>query len=190
MRIARLIAAALVATVLAVLTSGPARAHNSLAKASPARNATLDEAPEGVVLTFLQRVDPATLTITLSDAQGRAVPTGAPRAHGKTGSVAVGAPLANGVYTVAYRVVSLDGHPVQGSYRFTVADPSAPSPSAPPAPSPSVPAVTPASSAGAVPVVASAASEDHGWWPVAAGAGLVALLGVLALVLVRRRRTP
>ena len=55
MRIARLATAALVATVLAILFSGPAWAHNSLTRAVPAQNATLDEAPAAVVLTFLQR---------------------------------------------------------------------------------------------------------------------------------------
>jgi MYXO-CTERM domain-containing protein len=186
MRIARLVAAALVATILAVLTSGPARAHNSLTKASPARNATLDEAPGSVELTFLQKVDPEALTITVTDAQRQPVPTAAAQADGKTGSVAFGEPLGNGVYTVTYRVVSLDGHPVQGSYRFTVAEPeasSAPSPRPVAAPSAPVPAA-------AEPVAASASPDDSGRWTIAAGVALVAVLGVVALAVLRRRRTP
>jgi MYXO-CTERM domain-containing protein len=188
MRIARLVAAAVVATILAVLPSGPAWAHNSLTKASPAKNATLDEAPDSVELTFLQKVDPAALTITVTDAQQRAVPTGAARADGKTGSVEFGEPLGNGVYTVTYRVVSQDGHPVQGSYRFTVADPAASSaPSSPPVASPSATAV---SAPAAEPVAASAPPDDSGRWMIAAGVALVAVLGVVALAVLRRRRTP
>jgi copper resistance protein C len=187
MRIARLVAAALVATTLAVLTSGPAQAHNSLTKASPAKNATLDEAPDSVELTFLQKVNPEALTITVTDAQQRPVPTGAARADGRTGSVTFGEPLANGVYTVTYRVVSLDGHPVQGSYRFTVADPAASSaPSSPPV------AAAPAtvSAPAAEPVAASASPDDSGRWAIAAGVVLVAVLGVAALAVLWRRRTP
>lgn len=185
MRVARLLAAALVAAVLVVLVPGPAWAHNSLTEAVPGRNATLDRAPAGVELTFLQKVDPAALTITVTDAGDREVPAGAAKADGKTGSIAFDEPPANGVYTVAYRVVSLDGHPVQGSYRFTVADPAAPS--APPSPvaTPSALAARPAP-AGAVP--AADASEDSRWWWPPAGGALV--LGALGVLLLRRRRTP
>ncbi len=38
-----------------------------------------------------------------------------------TAAVEPGRP-GNGVYTVGYRVVSADGHPVTGSYKFTLAD--------------------------------------------------------------------
>jgi hypothetical protein len=48
--------------------------------------------------------------------------------------------LANGPYTVAYRVVSVDGHTVQGSYTFTVADPDLPAAAAAPVPTAGSPA--------------------------------------------------
>ena len=187
MRIARLLAAALAAAILAVLSSAPALAHNSLTGAKPAKNATLDEAPDGVELTFLQRVDPGALSITVTDAAKRTVPAGAPEADGKTAAVTFGDPLGNGVYTVTYRVVSLDGHPVQGSYRFTVDSPSAaPSTVVSSAPAPaSGPAVAPAA---AVPA-ASTTSDDSAWWPWALGIVLVALLGAGAVLVARRRRT-
>jgi hypothetical protein len=186
MRIIRLLAAALVVTLLAVLTSGPAQAHNSLTGATPAKNATLDRAPGGVELTFLQRVDPAALTITVTGAGAAPVAAGPPRAKGRTGAIEFSETLPNGVYTVRYRVGSRDGHPVQGSYRFTVDDPAAePAPvvSATPA-APSAPAAEPAP----VPVVAAA--DDSVAWPVpAAIVGLAVLLGAGVMVLVRRRRT-
>ncbi len=182
MRIVRLLAAALVAAFLAVLVPGPARAHNSLTEAVPGKNATLDRAPDGVELTFLQKVDPATLTITVTGAGNREVPAGAAKADGRTGSIAFDEPPANGVYTVAYRVVSLDGHPVQGSYRFTVADPAAASA----APSPSA---TP-SAVAAGPAPAAEASDDSGWWPLAGGVAAVAALGAVGVLLLRRRRSP
>ncbi len=197
MRIVRLLAAALVATVLAVLTAGAARAHNSLTGATPAKNATLDESPGGVELTFLQKVDPAALTITVTDAGQRAVPAGPPRADGKTGSITFPEPLPNGVYTVTYRVVSQDGHPVRGSYRFTVADPAAAqaspeaeSPAAAPEASPSEASSPEAASSVAARPVPVATSADDSGWPVAAGvAAAVVVLAAVAALLVRRRRT-
>ncbi len=183
MRIVRLLAAILAATVLAVLAPGPAWAHNSLTGATPAKNATLDESPAGVELAFLQKVDPAALTITVTDAGARAVPAGPARADGKTGSIAFTGPLPDGVYTVAYRVVSLDGHAVRGSYRFTVDDPVA-------TPASSAPRAVPSSSPAARPVPVAARPDGSGPWPAAAGAVVAAaVLATLGTLLVRRRRT-
>ena len=191
MRIARLLTAALVATVVAVLPAGPARAHNSLTDASPAKNATLDRAPDGVELTFLQRVDPEALTITVTDAAGRPVPAGSARADGKTGAIEFDEPPANGVFTVTYRVVSLDGHPVRGSYRFTVDDPSAaPGPSAAASSAPAAPVASVAPEALTDAVPAAAPADDSGPWPLVAGVAAAVLLAAVAVLLVRRRRAP
>ena len=143
MRLARFTAAALVAAVIAVLTSGPAWAHNSLTKAVPDKNSTVKQRPEQVELTFLQKVDPKLLTIGVTDAQKQKVPLATPKAKGKVGTVAFSEPLTNGVYTVTYQVVSLDGHEVKGSYKFTLNDPSA---TTPPTTAPTTPpAAAPAS---------------------------------------------
>ncbi|RQX22584.1 copper resistance protein CopC, partial [Micromonospora chalcea] len=118
--------AALFTAALLLVPATPAAAHNSLQEATPARDARLTTAPTQVTLRFLQRLNPAFTTITLRDATDRQVPASAPAVDGATGTVTIEEPLGNGTYTVAYRVVSRDGHPVQGSYRFTVADPAAP----------------------------------------------------------------
>jgi LPXTG-motif cell wall-anchored protein len=113
------------AALLAVLLPGvPAWAHNALAEAVPAKNATLKKSPSEVKLRFLQKLDPAYTTITVSNAGKEKVGTSAPKVDGATGSVTIDAPLANGAYTVAYQVVSTDGHTVKGSYEFTVANPA------------------------------------------------------------------
>ena len=72
----------------------------------------------------MQRLDPTFTTIVLTDAAKRKLPTGDPVVVGAKSTVQVTDTLPNGTYTVAYRVVSADGHPVQGSYPFTVADPA------------------------------------------------------------------
>ena len=84
----------------------------------------MPSAPTEVTLEFMQRLDPAFTTIVLTDAAKRKLPTGEPVVTGAKSTVQVTDTLPNGTYTVAYRVVSVDGHPVQGSYPFTVADPA------------------------------------------------------------------
>jgi copper resistance protein C len=192
MRISRLLAAASAAVVLAVLPGSPARAHNSLTAATPAKNATLAEAPDRVKLTFLQKVDPDALSIVVTDSADREVPSTGPEANGKVGTLTFAEPPANGVYTVTYRVVSLDGHPVKGSYRFTVDDPSATaSSSRSVAPSTAVPSAQASSATAATApetVPTSAESDGPGWWPLVVGLVVVIAL-VVGGVLLRRRRS-
>ncbi|WP_436532032.1 copper resistance CopC family protein [Actinoplanes sp. HUAS TT8] len=121
-----------VAIVVAVLTPGvAASAHTQLLEATPAKDATLASAPTAVTLKFSQRLNPDFTTIVVSDASRQRVPAGAPAVDGDSGTLTLGAALGNGAYTVAYRVVSSDGHTVQGSYVFTVADPARPAAATP-----------------------------------------------------------
>jgi methionine-rich copper-binding protein CopC len=103
----------------------PALAHNALRSASPAPNATHSAAPTEITLEFVERLNPTYTTIVLTDAAQRKVPTGDLVISGERGTVRMPEKLPNGPYAVAYRVVSADGHPVQGSYPFVVADPDA-----------------------------------------------------------------
>jgi methionine-rich copper-binding protein CopC len=110
------------AALVVVLSPGvPAWAHNSLVESSPPAGARLGAAPKQVKLRFLQRLSPSGTVIVLADSAKRRVPASAPAIAGATGSVTIGRTLANGAYTVAYRVASRDGHVVRGSYGFTVA---------------------------------------------------------------------
>ncbi|AGZ38911.1 copper resistance CopC family protein [Actinoplanes friuliensis] len=185
MRLVRSVAAALVAATLAVLAGGPAWAHNSLVEAAPKKDAKLAKAPAEIRLKFIQKLDGRYMTIVVSDEAKQKVAVSAPKADGKVGSVTFSEPLPNGVYTVAYRVVSQDGHAVQGAYSFTVqaAGASTPSAVAPTTASPVAPA-----SAAPVPV-ALVEDKTATWWPVATIAVAVLLVGAGAFVLVRRRRS-
>ncbi|MER7586113.1 copper resistance CopC family protein [Micromonospora sp. NPDC127501] len=158
--------AAVLAVLVAVLIPGsPAWAHNSLKTATPARDATVPSAPTEVTLEFMQRLDPAFTTIVLTDAAKRKLPTGEPVVTGAKSTIQVTDTLPNGTYTVAYRVVSVDGHPVQGSYPFTVADPTSSA-----APVANVSASAPATSA--------AAAKSSG----GPSAGVLVAAAVLALL--------
>lgn len=121
MRPLRRVVAVLAACVIAaVIAPSPAWAHNSLRTSTPAKGATLDVPPTQVVLEFAERLDPQFTTIAVTTARGMAVTVGKPVVDGVRGTQALTQPLAAGTYTVAFRVVSVDGHPVQGSQVFTL----------------------------------------------------------------------
>jgi methionine-rich copper-binding protein CopC len=186
MKFLRTVAAAVLGAALAVpLGVAPAWAHNSLTAADPAKNAVLTKVPERIRLTFLQKPDSKSMSITVTGADGQPVSLGAAEVDGTASVATITQPLDNGAYTVSYRVVSRDGHPVQGSYRFTVDDPAATpatSSPAPVAPAGSAPAAEPAAQS----VVGS--SDDSGssaaWL---AGIGAILVVAGLVLVVLRRR---
>ncbi|MEW2383852.1 copper resistance CopC family protein [Micromonospora sp. NPDC047707] len=178
------LAAALTVAALLLVPAAPAAAHNTLKAATPAKDARLTEPPTQITLEFMQKLNPSFTTITLSDAAQQKVPTSEPAVTGTKGAITIDQALTNGAYTVAYRVVSADGHPVQGSYRFTVADPTAgPAATAPPTPATSAPAAPSAS-----PAAASRDSDNGPGAVVLVGGILLAAVVVAgAVALVRRR---
>jgi methionine-rich copper-binding protein CopC len=119
------VAAALLAAVFAVtgglaaLGAVPASAHAHLVRAVPGDGATVTTAPARVRLVFDENVrTPAALVVT--GPSGTRVEHGPVQVLDNTASVRVDV-MAAGRYTVAFRVVSADGHPVsaQTSFRFT-----------------------------------------------------------------------
>lgn len=192
-RPAGFLAAVLAAAALLLVPAAPAAAHNSLKTTTPAKNAELDKAPAEITLEFLQKLDPAFTTIVLSDAAEQKVPTGEPVVTGAKGTISIDGTLANGTYTVAYRVVSADGHPVQGSYAFTVADPAgaeAPAPT-PAESSPTAEPTTPPTEPAAASPVAATDNDGggSGIGTAAIGGGILLVLVAGGLVLLRRRRS-
>ncbi|GIF16479.1 copper resistance CopC family protein [Actinoplanes teichomyceticus] len=190
------------AAVLALLTpAAPAWAHNALAEAAPAKNATVKKAPTAVKLRFLDDL-PDSTKLSVTGADGTVPPQSTPKISGATISVTFAEPLPNGAYTVTYQVAGEDGHVTKSSYRFTVAAPvtspsaasSAPvgagaaSPSSPEAPAGATPAATGAADVTAVrDVTAEDADSDGPWLGLATGIGILALAGAAGFVLFRRR---
>ncbi|KJY31493.1 ABC transporter [Streptomyces sp. NRRL S-495] len=116
--------------VLALLLAGagPAAAHAALQSTDPAQNAVLPTAPQAVTLTFSEAVSLSSDSVRVLDPTGRAVDSGSPtHADGKdnTARVGLGSGLANGTYTVAWRAVSEDSHPIGGAFTFSIGAPSA-----------------------------------------------------------------
>jgi methionine-rich copper-binding protein CopC len=96
----------------------PASAHASLVRASPADRSSVAAAPTTVTLTFDEKIRmPSVILVTdaagASVVQGRtSVADNVAKTRVKTGP--------SGDFTVVYRVLSADGHPVSGRLSFTV----------------------------------------------------------------------
>lgn len=113
----KLISAFLLAAWIAFAGPSPADAHASLVSTDPADGSQLQTAPLAVELTFSEDLDTGFVTVTAPD--GTKVGTSEPRLSGARMSADLAEGHQSGKYTVAYRVVSVDGHPVTGEFTFT-----------------------------------------------------------------------
>ncbi len=108
------LACAFVATV--------AFAHAFLDHASPGVGSTVSGSPGEIEISFTQDIVPAFSAISVSSAEGGAVPTGkASVGPANVLRVSLGHALKPGVYVVNWHVTSVDTHKTGGSYKFTVA---------------------------------------------------------------------
>ena len=113
--------------VLLLLGGGPASAHAALRATDPEDGTVLKSAPRSITLTFTESVGLLDDSFRVLTPEGKRLETGEAR-HGTggsdTASVSLPAKLAQGTYTVAWRVVSADSHPVSGAFTFSVGKPS------------------------------------------------------------------
>jgi copper transport protein len=106
------------------LASGQAFAHSSLVKAVPAPDSRLDQPPAQIELTFNERLERELYDIRVFDRNGRSVADGKAKMSEDRREIRLPLPkLADGIYTVSYKILSADGHPVSGSYVITVGAP-------------------------------------------------------------------
>ncbi|MFE6177859.1 copper resistance CopC/CopD family protein [Streptomyces sp. NPDC056464] len=107
--------------------TGPASAHAALRATDPEDGTVLKSAPRDITLTFTESVGLLEDSFRVLDPDGRRLRTGEPQ-HASDGAETAGvtlpAKLAEGTYTVAWRVVSADSHPVSGAFTFSVGKPS------------------------------------------------------------------
>lgn len=116
-------APALIALVLAFLglglaTAGPASAHDRLTKSDPADGATV-AAPEDVTLTYSAKLLGTGARVEVKAPDDSVASSGDPVVKDKMVTQQVDA-SAPGTYRVTWRVTSSDGHPISGTFSFTV----------------------------------------------------------------------
>ncbi len=117
--VGRTVVVAVLAALAVVLPLGPAGAHSQLDRSIPAAGARVDSPLIMIELTFNQQIGTAFATVGLTDSSGTSWAAQVSKVEGKTVRVAVSPTMPPQQYTVAYRVVSDDGHPITGSYEFT-----------------------------------------------------------------------
>lgn len=126
----------LLAALLCALSfgAGPASAHAALTSTSPGEGAVVKSAPGDVALTFTEGVLLGRDAVRVLDPKGKRVDAGkAAHVDGKasTATVALRSGLPKGTYTVAWKAVSEDSHPVSGAFTFSIGAPSKTSVKAP-----------------------------------------------------------
>ncbi len=186
---------AVVAAVAAIVTGfvSPAWAHSALVSSNPAADSVVHAPVTAITLTFNEVVRAEFSAIVVTGPENKPYAEGSVTAAGPTVKQTV-RPLVPGGYLVAWRVVSADGHPESGAFRFTVDGPTNGSAASP------APSTTTAGSASSVdaPVGQKQAGGGNSakpgrggvlWW-IASGVGLACLIGVGVWVTRRRDDGP
>jgi copper transport protein len=104
-----------------LILPGHAFAHAALIKAEPEMDARLPESPPQVSLTFNERLEEGLYYIKVYDSGKKQVTAAnAVMNSTRTGLYLDLPKLADGDYIVTYHVISADGHPVEGTYLFSI----------------------------------------------------------------------
>jgi MYXO-CTERM domain-containing protein len=168
---------AVLAAGLMVLSAAPAWAHSQLIAMVPADGSTVAVAPTQVVLTFNENIQDIGDAVVVTGPGGGRYDDGRPRILDATATEQL-RPLAyRGHYSVSYRIVSADGHPVTRTLGFTLSVGAAAATAAP------APTASPTSSTSS-----TKAGSSTGNAPLALA--LLVLAGVAAFLAIRLRRRP
>ncbi|MGW2349572.1 copper resistance CopC/CopD family protein [Actinacidiphila glaucinigra] len=123
----RLLAVPLAMLGLLFGTAAPASAHAALVGSDPAQGSVVKTAPAQVRLTFSEGVLLSRDAIRVLGPDGERAETGDANDGGRgntTAAVALRPGLGDGTYTVAWKAVSADSHPVAGAFTFSIGAPS------------------------------------------------------------------
>ena len=181
----RLLAATVAACVALLLGAAPAFAHTRLESSDPVDKSSVDTAPASVSLTFNEAISAEFATLSVVGPDGTNYQSGQVSAAGGQVSTAVSPLGPAGAYEIGYRVVSDDGHPVQGKVSFTLTAPG-PAAAAPTAPAAAPPTAAP-TAASVAPQASSTPNGSAPIWPWLVGAVILVAAGaVVALRLGRR----
>jgi copper resistance protein C len=112
----------LLAIAIAILSASLARGHAFLDHSSPAVGHAVPTSPPMVTIWFTQELEPAFASIEVQDQSGARVDVGDAKVDPKDATILRVSlkPLPPGKYKVFWRVVSVDTHPTEGTFTFTV----------------------------------------------------------------------
>jgi methionine-rich copper-binding protein CopC len=194
-RLPALLLALLLAMAGLLMAAAPASAHDQLVSTDPVADSTLDALPAELTLTYSADIlaEPGATLVQVTDATGADIADGDPVVSGATVTQAL-TPGATGAVSVVWKVVSSDGHPIDGAFGFTVAA-AEPAPTDAASPTPSdTPEPMMTTMASPSPTLTSAAPADDDadapnlWWLLVVIVVLV-VVAVVWFVVARRRRS-
>ena len=186
------VACALLLLSLLSLEVTPAEAHAQATGSDPKSGARLSHPPSAVSVTFDGPLMDVGAALVVRSSSGLVISDVAPRISRNTISVDVDSSAPDDVYTVAFRVVSQDGHTISTTYTYTVGNPpsSRPEPSKSPAGESALQVPTPVPTTSAASREAAPRGGQSGGAPQLAWLAIAAvlILGALASIVVMRRR--
>ena len=100
--------------------AAPAGAHAELISTTPSQGATVAKAPPVVVMTYSEGVSVSNDGIRLLDPAGAVVPRTKATADGSEVRIDVPDLSDEGTYTVDWKAVSAEGHPIRGAWTFNL----------------------------------------------------------------------
>ena len=186
--------AALLAALL--LLGAPAQAHDTLLESDPEDGASLETSPEAITLTYSADILEVSPLVRVTDESGEQIAEITPSVDGPVVTATLEEPLPAGENTIQWRVVSSDGHPIEGTLAVTVEQDAE-------EPTEEAPAASDAGGEGAADDAASdeatasedteaeePAAEDEGGslTPILVVLGVVVVGAVVAVVVIVRRR--
>ena len=199
MKTTRALAAGLLAigSLLGAVAVAPAaQAHAELVMSDPMDGAVLDARPARVTFTFNEPLMPDFVRFIGTDPAGATGDLPVSFVEGTSAGIDWPDAAPAGEWQVSYRVVSQDGHTVEGGITFSYAAPSpspTASPTASPTPSPTSPTSDPTSMAPSelTPSPSVSPAADTGapptGWLIAGGAlAVIAVVGVVLALVMRR----
>lgn len=179
-RLARFLLTVATAAFLMV-PAAAAQAHDALETTDPANGSVVSTVPATIGLTFNHTPIAIGSVVRVQDATGTDQADGPVAIVDNHVSQAVKTGAPEGKYTVVWRVVSSDGHPIDGTFTFTAGSAGAANTAAAATPSAS-PSPAPADTSGAVPAGLITAG--------AVALFLVIAFVALSIIIKRRLRGP
>lgn len=111
------------AIVASIAWASPVSAHAQLDTSTPAPSAVLESAPSEISLDFNELVTPVARSIEIYNQEGQRIVLGEALVSPDDPSVLIAGDvpaIPDGLYVVAWRAVSDDGHAIEGAYSFQI----------------------------------------------------------------------
>ena len=112
-----------IAILLVFSLNGHAFAHTGLESSSPQNGETISEEIQQIILTFETKIE-QTSTIRLKSADGTEIAVKEISINDNQMVGNLEAPLDHGDYQVLWNIIGADGHPIEGTFTFSVNTPN------------------------------------------------------------------